>query len=115
MIETVVDIGEGVAEVARDAFAKLARARVVHEVGVLGQPLLQLARQLCLDVGGDFVAVDAVAVADDEQVEALLPAHVRRQRVRVLVNFVGIAWLMAARSGEGKLGDCIETLLRAKI
>ena len=40
--------------------------------------------------------VDAVPVADHKQVEALLPAHIWCQRVRILVDFIRISWLVAA-------------------
>ena len=64
-----------------------------------------------LDVTADFVAVDAVAITDDEQVEALLTAHIGRQRVRILVNLVWVAWLMPTGRGESKLSDGVETLV----
>ena len=63
------------------------------------------------DVAADFVAVDAVAITDDEQVEALLPAHVGRQRIRILVNLVRVAWLMPTGRGKSKLCDGVETLV----
>ena len=57
------------------------------------------------------MAVDAVPVADYKQVEALLAAHVRGQRVSILVHFVGIARLVAARRGESELGDGVEPFI----
>ena len=64
-----------------------------------------------LDVTADLVAVDTVAITDDEQVEALLPAHVGRQRIRILVNLVRVAWLMPTGRGKSKLCDGVETLV----
>lgn len=42
------------------------------------------------------MAVDAVTVADNEQVESLLATHVWRQCISVLVDLVRIARLVTA-------------------
>ena len=55
--------------------------------------------------------VDAMAVADYEEVKALLAAHVWSQRVRILVDLVRVARLVAARGCKGKLSDGIETFV----
>ena len=55
--------------------------------------------------------VDAMAIADDKQVKTLLAAHVRCQCVRILVDFVGVTWLVSTGSREGKLRDRVETLV----
>ena len=41
------------------------------------------------------MAVDTVPIADDEQMESLLSVHIWCQSVGILVDFVGIARLMA--------------------
>lgn len=58
------------------------------------------------------MAVDAVTVADNEQVESLLAAHVRRQCISVLVDLVRIARLVTAGCCEGEFCDGIKTLGR---
>ena len=57
------------------------------------------------------MAVDAMAVTDYEEVKALLSAHVWGQCVRILVDLVRIARLVAAGGGKGKLCDGIETFV----
>lgn len=42
------------------------------------------------------MSVDTVTITDNEQVEALLPTHIRRQGVGVLVDLVWIAGLVTA-------------------
>ena len=73
--------------------------------------MLELFWQLLFDVTADFVAVDAVAITDDEQMEALLTAHVGRQRIRILVDLVRVARLMTTGCGKSKLCDGVETLV----
>ena len=55
--------------------------------------------------------VDAMTVADYEEVKALLAAHVWSQCVRILVDLVRIAGLVAAGGGKGKLRDGIESFV----
>ena len=106
-----MDIVECVAEVARDPFAELSRVIVLHEVLVLCKALLELTRKLGLDVARDFVAVDTVPIAHHEQVEALLAAHVRSERVGVLIDLVRVTGLVTTRCGESEFCDGIETLV----
>ena len=54
------------------------------------------------------MTVDSVSITDCEQMKTLLTAHVRRQGVSVLVDFVRITWLVATRRRERKLGYGIE-------
>ena len=54
------------------------------------------------------MAVDAVTVADCEQVKTLLTTHVGRECVGVLVHLIGVARLVATGCCEGKFSDCVE-------
>ncbi len=57
------------------------------------------------------MAIDAMSIADDKKMEALLASHIRSQCIRILIHFVGILRLMAARSRKGKLRNCVESLI----
>ena len=52
-----------------------------------------------------------MSIADDKKMEALLAGHIRSQRIRILIHFVWILRLMAARSRKGKLRDGVESLV----
>jgi hypothetical protein len=56
------------------------------------------------------MTVEAMAIANDEEVEPLLPAHVWNQRISILVYLVRVSRLMSTRSSECKLRDCVEPL-----
>ena len=91
-----MNIVEGVTEVARNPVTELPRVVVLNEVLVLSQPLFEFARKLSLNISGDFVAIDSVTIAYYKEVEALLAAHVRRKRVRILIDLVGVTRLVSA-------------------
>ena len=91
-----VNIVEGVTEVARNPVTELPRVVVLNEVLVLSQPLFEFARKLSLNISGDFVAIDSVTIAYYKEVEALLAAHVRCKRVRILIDLVGVTRLVSA-------------------
>ena len=73
------------------------------------QALLEQLWKFYFDFTRDFVAVDSGAVTHCEEMEALLTAHVGRQCVRVLVDFVGIAGLVTTRRSKRKLCNGIES------
>ena len=102
---------EHVSEVVGNSLLELLGIPYVNKVLVLTQILLQELGHLILNVIGNLVPIEAMAVTDTEQVEALVAAHIGRQRVRVLVHLVRIAWLVTTRRGKGKLGDRVEALL----
>ena len=91
-----MDAGKSVPEVPRDPLLELPRPSILHELFVVLEFLFELTRQLCLDISRNLMSVDTMAIADHEQMEALLTAHVRRQSVSVLIHLVGIARLVAA-------------------
>lgn len=69
-----------------------------------------LTGELLFEVLAHVVAVDAVAVADGEEVQSQLVQHVGHQDVGVLILLVGVAGLVADGGGVGELGDAIEPL-----
>ena len=54
------------------------------------------------------MAINSVSITHREQMEALLTAHVGRQRVGVLVHFVRIARLVPARRRKRKFRYRVE-------
>lgn len=109
--ETLMDVGESVAEVSRNPFLEFLRSSVFDEVLISVKLLLELLRQLRLDISGHLVPVCTMAVAHDKQVEALLSTHVGCQRISVLVNLVGVTRLMATGRRKSELGDGVESLI----
>ena len=57
------------------------------------------------------MTIDAMPITDDKKMEALLAGHIGSQRIRILIHFVGILRLMAARSRKRKLCDGVESLI----
>lgn len=57
--------------------------------------------------------IDTVAVANDEEMEALLSAHVRSERVSILVDLVRVTRLVPAGCRKGELSDGVEALVTA--
>ena len=55
------------------------------------------------------MAVDAVTIAHDKQMEALLTTHVWCKSVSILIDLVGVSRLVAAGGGKGKLRDGVES------
>ena len=74
--EALVDDLEAVPKVFRHSVLELFTLCVFEEVFVLFQTLLKQLRKFYFDFTGDFVAINSVAIAHGEQVEALLTAHV---------------------------------------
>lgn len=109
--ETLMDVREGVTEVSRNAFLEFLCGSILNEVFISAEFLLELLRQLCLDISGHLMSVNTVTITHDEQVEALLATHVWCQRVSVLVNLVGVARLVTTGRCKGELGDGIESLI----
>lgn len=80
-------------------------------VWVLFDQLLEQARHVFFDELRCQMAVDAVPVADSEEVESKVAHHVRNKDVRVLVLLIRVAWLVADAGGKRKLGDAIELFI----
>lgn len=58
------------------------------------------------------MTVEAVAIADSEEMQPKLASHVWTQNVAVLVWLVGVARLMPNARRKSKLGDAVELLCR---
>jgi len=41
--------------------------------------------------------------------------HVGNEDITVLVHFVGISWLVAARGGKGELGNSVEPIIYLRL
>ena len=57
------------------------------------------------------MAVESMAITNDEEMKPLLATHVGYQSVSILVYFVRVSRLVTTRSRECKFGYCVEPLI----
>ena len=57
------------------------------------------------------MAVESMAITNDEEMEPLLATHVGYQSVSILVYFIRVSRLVTTRSRECKFGYCVKPLI----